>query len=204
MARIVVKIDKRRAILDAAVEIFAKHGFSDATISDVADRANIAGGTVYLYFKNKEDLLIQAMNEIISSRLAEIKLAISHVENPVERLYQMILLHVEHFSNDPYVVKFLVSEWRQSEEFYQLNPEYNPFREYIDYVASICQEAIDAGFIRALNSRTFAYIIVGTMDFVLTQWVTKCETLDPYKIAEEVRDILRHGVLIDNSVANGS
>lgn len=192
------KTDKRRAILDAAVEVFAQHGFSEATINNVAEKANIAGGTVYLYFKNKEDLLIQAMNEIISSRLAEIKKTISHLENPLDKLYQMILLHVELFSKTPYVVRFMVSEWRQSEDFYRLNPEFNPFRDYLDYVTSLCQEAIDAGFISRINPRTLSYIIVGTMDFVLTQWVTKCESLDPLLVAEEIRQILRHGVLAEN------
>ncbi len=198
------KTDKRRAILDAAVEVFARHGFSDATINDVAEKANIAGGTVYLYFKNKEDLLIQAMNEIISSRLAEIKKIISHEINSLDRLYKMILLHVELFSRNPYVVKFMVSEWRQSDDFYQLNPEFNPFREYLDYVTSLCQEAIDTGSIGKLNPRTLAYIIVGTMDFVLTQWITKCEPLDPYLVADEVRQILRHGVHIPKPEADGS
>ena len=57
------KVDKRTLITEAAVEVFAEKGFHQARISDIAKRAGVADGTIYLYFKNKDDLLLSVFEE---------------------------------------------------------------------------------------------------------------------------------------------
>jgi TetR/AcrR family fatty acid metabolism transcriptional regulator len=189
------RTDKRTLILASAIEVFAKSGYSNATINDVAIKAGIANGTVYLYFNSKVDLFVQAMREVISSKLNEIKNIISKVDSPIDKLYMFINLHIELFTKNRDAVRFMVVEWRQSEDFYRKNPGYNPFNEYLNYVSSLCSEAVESGAIRKVNPRTLAYMIVGTMDFVMTQWISDAEEIDLLKLTEEMSEILREGLL---------
>lgn len=193
--KVLDKTDKRSSILKAAVSVFIQKGFNEATIIDVAAKARISVGTVYLYFRDKEDLLTQAVKEIISRGMDVIRERLALVEKPGDRISHLIRLQMDLYKDNPEVVRLLVSESRQSEEFHNLNPEFNPFKDYLNYVTELCTEAIAAGEYRDLNPRTLAYIIVGTMDFVLTQWISNSQEMDPYIVAEEIRAILRRGIL---------
>src|SRR5437870_13259529 len=61
--------DKRSRILHAAVKVFARRGYFAARVADVARRAGVAGGTIYLYFRNKEDILVSLFDEVMSEHL---------------------------------------------------------------------------------------------------------------------------------------
>ncbi len=193
--RHIVPLDKRAHILDAAITVFAKKGFSGSTISDVAKKAGVACGTVYLYFKNKDDLLIQCMHEMIDSKLKGIKNEISHFEKANERLYQFFIKHIELFTQNPDVARFMLVEVRQSEEFYTRYPTYNPLNEYISYVQTLIRDAINEGTHRDVDVTALSYMIIGAMDLTLTQWLIGNKDLDLIHITDKIRDILRHGIL---------
>ena len=198
------RAEKRKAILNSAIEVFARKGYNNATISEVAELAKVANGTVYLYFKDKVDLLICAMQELITAKLDEIKALVGHEGSAVDRLYKFFILHVELFTSNPTYVRFLVVELRQSEEFYKSNPGYNPMHEYLDYVTDLCAEAIRTGTIRKSNPRTMAYMIVGTMEFMLTQWICGLEEIDLLAAVNEMRAILHEGLQISKEASNES
>ena len=77
--------DKRRRILDAAVSVFAQHGFYNAKVSQIAKEAGVADGTIYLYFKNKEDILIQVFIDAMDEILRRQEEAIGQVSDPIDR-----------------------------------------------------------------------------------------------------------------------
>lgn len=188
------KQDKKQRILEAAIMVFATQGFRNSAVADVAKAASVATGTVYLYFENKADLFIQTMQNVVGRQLQEIKNAISGEDSALERLYRFIDMNVVLFTTNREVLKFMVLEWRQCEEFYKTHPAFKPLDEYLVFVTELCAAAVDSGEIRRVNPRSLAYIIVGSMDFVLTRWLEENEPADLELISKEIASVLRHGL----------
>src|SRR5436190_22771350 len=112
-----LRIDKRDAILRAATEVFAARGFFNAQVADVARVAGVAAGTVYLYFKGKDDLLVSIFERSMKDVLAEGRKAIEKIADPAERLRKIAQLHMERIGRDKdHAVVFQV-ELRQSGKF---------------------------------------------------------------------------------------
>src|SRR5688572_32815841 len=87
-------IGKRDAILRAAIDVFAERGFFHAQVADVARAAGIAAGTVYLYFRSKDDLLVSVFERTMREALAEARAAVEGVGDPAERLRRFARLHL--------------------------------------------------------------------------------------------------------------
>src|SRR5918992_4573144 len=87
--------DKREAILRAATQVFARHGYFQSQVADVARAAGVAAGTVYLYFRSKDDLLVSLFERTMRETLAEGEAAIAEVSDPRERLRRLARLHLD-------------------------------------------------------------------------------------------------------------
>jgi TetR/AcrR family transcriptional regulator, fatty acid metabolism regulator protein len=191
--RSIVK-DKRKEILASAIEVFARKGYNKANIKEVADKSGVATGTVYLYFKNKDDLLLQAMKTMMDSNLAEIKKKVADVKPAIEKLFMFFYHHIEVFSKKPSMARFLVVELRQSEEFYKRYPSYNPYLEYHAFVVELVKQGIKEGTTKPYNPETISYLILGLMDTMLTQWLRHPDSIDLVAVMNESREIVGSGV----------
>jgi TetR/AcrR family fatty acid metabolism transcriptional regulator len=189
-----IVIDKRKEILTAAIDVFARKGYNKANIMEVANKAGVATGTVYLYFKNKDDLLLQAMKTMMDSNLVEIKKKISNEEKSIDKLFMFFYHHIEVFTKKPSMARFLVVELRQSEEFYKRYPSYNPYHEYHDFVQDLVKKAIKEGTTIAYNPATISYMILGAMDTVVTQWLIHPESINLEEVTKEMRAVLHNGM----------
>jgi len=191
-----IVIDKRKEILTSAIDVFARKGYNKANIMEVAEKAGVATGTVYLYFKNKDDLLLQAMKSMMDINLAKIKQKVAGVEPAIDKLFMFFYHHIEVFTHKPSMARFLVVELRQSEEFYKRYPSYNPYHDYYNFIQELVQQAIKEGTTLPFNPVTVSYIIMGAMDTILTQWLIHPESVNLEEVTHEVREILRHGIRI--------
>ena len=189
---------KHKAIVNAAIEVFAEKGFHNTKIKDIAKLANVADGTVYLYFTTKDDLFIKAFDELISEKLIVMKELINEENTYFEQLSQFFDYHVKLFTDEPYIARFLSIELRQSSEFYKKYPDYQPIKRYLSFLQEIIVKAIKEGSIRDVDPVTLSYIMFGTMDFVLTEWSTKDQPFTLDDILQKVKDILRYGYLSGN------
>lgn len=86
--------DKRQRILQAAVKVFARKGYFAAKVSEIAKRAGVADGTIYLYFRNKEDILISLFDEIMAEHVEEGRRALAQAATPAERLLTVAERHL--------------------------------------------------------------------------------------------------------------
>ncbi len=189
---------KHKAIVRAAIEIFAEKGFHNTKIKDIAQMANVADGTVYLYFSTKDDLFIKAFDELISEKLLIMRELINKEDTYFEQLSKFFDYHVKLFTDEPYIARFLSIELRQSTEFYKKYPDYQPIKRYLSFLQEIIEKAIAEGSIRDVDPVTLSYIMFGTMDFVLTEWSTKDQPFALGDILQKVKDILRYGYLSEN------
>ncbi len=192
--RAATRKSKRELIIEKAIEVFAAKGSDLTTIADIAKKARIAQGTVYVYFESKDDLLKHCMKEIITAEITSIIEATANIPDTMDRLFEFFAMHVELVKTKPYVARFLTLETRQNEEFYMHNPDFNPLKMYIDFVQKTAKEAIAIGRIRDLNTDALAHLLVGAMDFVLAQWVISGGKLDIEPMVQPIRDILKYGV----------
>src|SRR3569832_932006 len=92
--------DKREAILRAATSVFAHNGYFNSKVADIAREAGVADGTVYLYFKSKEDILHSIFGRSVEEALDAARKRIEHVTDPMEKLRQIATLHLERLSAD--------------------------------------------------------------------------------------------------------
>ena len=188
------KSQKRCAIIEAAIETFANKGFHRTKISDIAKHAGVADGTVYLYFENKDDLLIKSFDELISGKLEELRQFTDKEDTYVNRLIKFFDYHVTLFTAKPYIARFMAIELRQSSEFYQKYPDYQPIKRYLTYLQELIEEAKKEGNLRDVDTVALSYIMFGTMDFALTEWATRNQPFDLLPMKERIVDIVRNGM----------
>ncbi len=186
--------NRREDVLNAAIEVFAQKGSNLATIADVAKRARVALGTVYLYFNSKDDLLQKCMSEVIVSEITQIIELTSSIMDPMERLYAFFTHHIELVESKPFIARFISVELRQSELFNRRNPGYNPIQLYLDFVIEQTTNAIVSGRIKHIDPQAFAMLLVGAMDIIIWQWLASSIPLDLHQISSQIRSILQVGV----------
>jgi TetR/AcrR family fatty acid metabolism transcriptional regulator len=166
--------DKRRRILDAAVTVFAQHGFYPARVAQIAREAQVADGTIYLYFKNKEDILIQvfidAMDEILR-RQEEAHATLAAAAgpggrlDPVIRLDTFVRVHFESVAQSRALAEVITVELRQSSKFMR-NTDMKPFGRYLGLIARIVEDGVRTGQF----SGDVARAIFGTIDELALEW----------------------------------
>ena len=109
--------EKYQRILDAAVAVFADKGFFNSRISDIADRADVADGTVYLYFKNKEEILMTAINTAFDAFMRHARTEVEKLPSPAERLRRLAFLHLDALGSNRNLAVVFQMEFRQSTRF---------------------------------------------------------------------------------------
>jgi TetR/AcrR family transcriptional regulator, fatty acid metabolism regulator protein len=162
--------DKRERILAAAERIFARHGFFAARVSEVAKEAGVADGTIYLYFKSKDDLLISLFENRMASVNEQLRAAIADLP-PGEQLRAFIRAYLRMVSDEPTAVEVLTIELRQSSKFMK---EYdNPrFADFLRMLGGIIADGQARGELdAAIPSHVAARMIFGILDELALAWV---------------------------------
>jgi TetR/AcrR family fatty acid metabolism transcriptional regulator len=161
---------KRDRILKAAIKVFAKNGFYATRVSDIAKTAGVADGTIYLYFKNKDDVLITIFEEGIG-RLLSILREVAESEEPFEdRIRRIIELQLGLMEEQRDLAEVITVNLRQSS---RLLKQYAAplFMQYIDVIAGVVREGQEDGaFRRDLNARVVARSLFGAIDAILLTW----------------------------------
>mgnify|MGYP001486696050 FL=1 len=162
--------DKRDRILKAAVKVFAKNGFYATRVSEIAKAAGVADGTIYLYFKNKDDVLITIFEDGIQQLLAILR-EVAAAEEPFEaRIKRIIELQLGLLEDQRDLAEVITVNLRQSSTL--LKQYAAPlFMEYIDVIAGLIREGQKQGaFRKDVNARVAARSLFGALDAILLTW----------------------------------
>jgi len=195
------KTNKRTLITDAAVEVFAERGFHQARISDIAKRAGVADGTIYLYFRNKEDLLLSMLEEKMDLLLAGLRTALDGVEDPEERVRQFATFHFKQVRENRAVAEVLQVELRLSNKFLK---EYRPEKlwAYLGVFGQIVREGQAQGLFRAeIDPFVNMWAFFGALDEIAMQWVLSggSDRFELESAAHQVADIFIRGMKPQNN-----
>src|SRR5690348_1757866 len=163
--------DKHQRILDAAIEVIAEHGFFHSRVAEIADRAGVADGTIYLYFKNKDELLMAAIDSAFHRFIRRAQAALAELTNPSEKLRRMAYLHLEGLGANRNLAIVFQTELRHSAKFLG-QFSHNLMVEYFDLIKSVLREGQSSGAFRADMSVTIAaHCFFGAVDEIVTSWI---------------------------------
>lgn len=186
--------DKRTAILSAATRVFARSGFFNAQVADVAREAGVAAGTVYLYFRNKDDLLTSIFEASMRRALEDTDRALAGVTDPVERLRRLARVHLGGLGSHRDLAIVFQVELRQSTKFMERFSGAQ-LRTYLEHLRDAVCAAQEAGVFRADLSPTLAAkAIFGALDEMVTNWVLSNRDHELVDDADPVIDLLVNGM----------
>jgi TetR/AcrR family fatty acid metabolism transcriptional regulator len=162
---------KRDAILRAAIDVFAERGFFNAQVADVARAAGVAAGTVYLYFRSKDDLLVSIFERTMKEGLAEGRRAVEGVSDPAERLRRFAELHLRRLGRDRNLAIVFQVELRQSVKFMERFSS-TLFRDYLSEIRAAITDGQQSGAFRSdIKATVAAKMFFGALDEMATNWI---------------------------------
>ena len=189
-----VPTDKRTAILDAATVVFAKRGFFGAQVADIARGAGIAAGTVYLYFKSKDEILTSLFDRTMREAIAEGRAALADLDDPIERLRRIAHMHLARMGRDRNLAIVFQVELRQTSKFMERFST-TGLRDYLAVIQQTIEEGQARGvFRKAINARTAAKVFFGALDEMATNWILSRRRYALDGQADEIVDILVGGL----------
>ena len=186
--------DKREAILRAATRVFAHNGYFNSKVADIAREAGVADGTVYLYFKSKEDILHSIFDQNMAEAIAAARKLVKEVSDPREKLRRIASLHLKRLGADRDLAVVFQVELRGSTKFME---EFSAagFAEYLGLLHDTFEEGQRAGVFRQdLNATLGAKILFGALDEMATNWVLSKRRYSLIAEAEAVVDLFVGGV----------
>lgn len=186
--------DKREAILRAATHVFARNGYFNSKVADVASVAGIADGTVYLYFKSKEEILRSIFERSVGEAIAEARAQLIKLTDAREKLRRIAHLHLERLGADRDLAVVFQVELRGSTKFME---EFSAagLASYLCLIRETLEEGQRAGLFRAeLNAKVVAKILFGALDEMATNWILSPRSYKLAPMADQVLDIFLNGV----------
>jgi TetR/AcrR family transcriptional regulator, fatty acid metabolism regulator protein len=185
---------KPQQIIDAAIRVFARNGYYNSRVSDIAREAGIASGTIYLYFKTKDDILVTLFRVKMTEWVAQVRRQIASEPDAVAKIRRLVALHFSVLEKDPHLAEVVQVELRQGNKFFR-GASAHEVSAYFDLIASILQEGIAAGqFVKDLPVKMAVKMLFGAMDQVATSWVLGKRAYQLSEAAEPVASIFLRGV----------
>ena len=187
--------NKEKDILEAAIKVFDTNGYHKAKISKIAEVANVATGSVYVYFKNKESILLKIFEELWEKLYDELKI-VSETQNlsPLERIDAMIDLVFDVFTENPSLATVFVNEQNHllRANQYSFTTFYDKF---LDLGVDVIKEGIRKGiFSSGIDLDVFRYYLLGGIRNTLQHWANDPKSLPLNKIRHNIKLLLRHGI----------
>ncbi len=191
---------KYYSIIEAATKVFAKKGFFQAKISEIAKEAKVADGTIYIYFENKDDILISLFEEQMQIIIEEMTVQVSRYDDPSKKLEIFALTHLQMIEQNTDLAEIIQVEVRQSSKFMK---EYNneKFVQYLNIIEDIIKEGKEKGiFKKNVDPRVTKRAFFGALDEMSRVWVLSNRKKYDTKIAaRQISEYFLNGIGIKNN-----
>jgi TetR/AcrR family fatty acid metabolism transcriptional regulator len=186
--------EKYQRILDAAIEVIAESGYFRARVTDIAARAGVADGTIYLYFQNKEQVLMAAIDSAFAAFLKRAREELARTHEPRERLRRLAQLHLEALGANRSLAIVFQTELRQSAKFLAQFSHHHLI-EYFDLIRAEVREGQRAGVFRLeLSDKIVANCFFGALDEMVTSWILSEHDYPLAGAADAVVDVVLKGM----------
>jgi TetR/AcrR family fatty acid metabolism transcriptional regulator len=196
--------DKRQRILDAAVRVFARKGYFASRVSDVAKAAGIADGTIYLYFRNKDDVLVSLFDEIMSEHVEAGRREIAAIEGAPQKLLAIAQHHMRLLGENRELAIVFQVELRQSTKFMERFTA-TWLKDYFDLLQGVIEAGQREGTIRKeLRRKLASHAFFGVLDEMVTTWVLSPQEYDLAQLAGSAVELFLYGAAVPAKTARGA
>ena len=187
--------EKYFRIIVAATKVFAKKGFYQSKISEIAKEAKVADGTIYIYFENKDDILISLFEEQMKAVINNMEVQISGIDDPAKRLERFASTHLDLIEKNHDMAEIIQVELRQSGKFMK---EYKneKFIQYLDIIEDIISEGQEKGIFRKdVIPKVAKRAFFGALDEVSRFWVLSSRRqYDIRTVARQISEYFLNGI----------
>ena len=188
--------EKYHRIIGAATKVFARKGFFHAKVSDIAKEAQVADGTIYLYFENKDDILISLFEEQMKAVLENMVQQISQEKDAVKKIEKFALTHLRLIELNKNMAEIIQVELRQSSKFMK---EYKneKFMQYLNLISDVIREGQEQGLFKKdvipdIAKRAF----FGALDEMSRFWVLSShKKYDIETAAKQISEYFLYGLI---------
>jgi TetR/AcrR family fatty acid metabolism transcriptional regulator len=195
--------NKHQKILKAAIKVFAEKGFYNSRVAEIAKEANVADGTIYLYFKNKDDILISLFEEEFGQIVENTRKELEKEKDPLQKIRRFAIMHLSIVFKQQQLGEVLGVEVRQSSKFMK---EYinKPFIEYLNLIRSIVIEGQERGLIRKdLTPGIMKRALFGALDEMARYWVLSAKKKHSInEAALQISDVFIRGMMSEEAQKN--
>ncbi|HYB52865.1 MAG TPA: TetR/AcrR family transcriptional regulator [Thermoanaerobaculia bacterium] len=188
--------DKPQQIIEAAVRVFARKGYYNSRVSDIAREAGIAAGTIYLYFKTKDDILVTLFRDKMADFVSNLRKAIADEPDAVAKVRRLVALHFRMLETNPELAEVVQVELRQGQKFFR-GASSHEIGAYFSLIGSVLEEGVAQGsFRRDLPVKVATKMLFGAMDQMATSWVLGKRGYQLVGTAPAVAEIFLQGVAV--------
>ncbi|HEX9822413.1 MAG TPA: TetR/AcrR family transcriptional regulator [Methylomirabilota bacterium] len=189
--------DKPQQIVDAAIRVFARTGYYNSRVADIAREAGIASGTIYLYFRTKEEILVTLFREKMAEFVAYLRREIAGEPDPGRRIRRLVRLHFTVLEQNPALAEVVQVELRQGHKFFR-GASAHEVAAYFELIGSVLEDGVAAGRFHAdLPVKVATKVLFGAMDQMATSWVLGKRGYRLADTADAVATIFLKGVTRD-------
>ena len=197
------KAARKQSILQAAIEVFSKGGFRDSSISEIAKRANVAEGTIYQYYKNKEDLFFSIPIQKTIEFSEELDLHLQGITGTFNQIRKFIWYYLYFFKTNPEYGRILMLEMRVSRSFVKTKT-YNFLKKSISRILEIIREGQNDGTIRKdVNLYILRQLVLGILEHVVTRWLLQAAKYDLMEYYEDITKLIIDGISLPREASRG-
>ena len=191
--------DKPQQIIEAAVRVFARKGYYNSRVSDIAREAGIAAGTIYLYFKTKDDILVTLFRDKMADFVDTVRKAIAVEPDAASKIRRLVSLHFRILEDNPDLAEVVQVELRQGQKFFR-GASSQEIGAYFALIGSVLEEGVAEGRFRSgLPVKVATKMLFGAMDQVATSWVLGRRGYQLVDTAGAVAEIFLQGVAVSPS-----
>jgi TetR/AcrR family fatty acid metabolism transcriptional regulator len=191
--------DKPQQIIEAAVRVFARKGYYNSRVSDIAREAGIAAGTIYLYFKTKDDILVTLFRDKMAEFVGALRKAIAGEPDAASKVRRLVSLHFSMLEENPDLAEVVQVELRQGQKFFR-GASSQEIGAYFALIGSVLEEGVAEGRFRSdLPVKVATKMLFGAMDQMATSWVLGKRGYQLVDTADAVAEIFLQGVSVTPS-----
>ncbi len=195
--------NKRERIIAAAAKLFGEKDYHDTTTAKIAESAGVAAGTIYIYFRSKEELLVAVFEEFLGRHMDRLREGVHREKTPRAKLMCLLTLGLELMQDNPDSARIFLSQLRQSTKMVTVVSKRSS-RAYKDIIEEVLSEGKRTGLCRNVNVPAVTNMLFGAYESLVLDWVAHECSYSLTDLSGELSDFVLHGICSEEDEEKGA